>query len=274
MSVGGKGLVATILQNIDRADVFACDLTYPNRNVSFELGYAIGRFKRIWIALNTSIEGAEQGYRRLFYGLLGSGYVQYNNSVDLTTAFLESRPFRDLEQSLLGDTYRRPVVRQEDPVLLYVKPPTNTEAVNATTETLRNSSFGDSMITDDPFEVPSLTLDWYAGKLRIADGVLCHLLGNHQTGHSDHNVKCSLVAGLSRGFQKNMLMLAEKPFDSPIDYQALLNLHDTANEMQVRSGEMDRRSQQKNSAPSPSPSTAGRPNDEPTAPRSKKSRDW
>ena len=56
MSVGGKGLVATILQNIDRADVFACDLTYPNRNVSFELGYAIGRFKRDLYTILQSVE--------------------------------------------------------------------------------------------------------------------------------------------------------------------------------------------------------------------------
>ena len=56
MNVGGKRLVDTILRHIDRTDVFACDLTYPNPNVSFELGYAIGRFKRIWISLNASIE--------------------------------------------------------------------------------------------------------------------------------------------------------------------------------------------------------------------------
>jgi hypothetical protein len=35
MDVGGKSLVNTILRNIDRSDVFACDLTYPNHNVSF-----------------------------------------------------------------------------------------------------------------------------------------------------------------------------------------------------------------------------------------------
>ena len=51
MSTSGKQLVDTILSYIDRADVFACDLTYPNPNVSFELGYAIGRFKRICISM-------------------------------------------------------------------------------------------------------------------------------------------------------------------------------------------------------------------------------
>ena len=122
MDVGGKSLVNTILGNIDRSDVFACDLTYPNHNVSFELGYAIGRFKRVWISLGTSIEGAAQRYRRVYHGLLGSGYVEYNNSTDLVTAFLDSRPMSDSDKTLLRDLYRTPMARQENPVLFYVKP--------------------------------------------------------------------------------------------------------------------------------------------------------
>src|SRR6266571_3748674 len=54
-SVAGKNVTAEITRNIDQARIFACDLTYANSNVVFELGYAIGRFKRIWISLNTTI---------------------------------------------------------------------------------------------------------------------------------------------------------------------------------------------------------------------------
>ena len=230
MSTSGKQLVDTILSYIDRADVFACDLTYPNPNVSFELGYAIGRFKRIWISMDTSIEGAEQRYRRIYYRLVGSGYAEYRNSIELKDAFIRDGAIRTLDQTLLGDIHRRPVVRQEEPVLLYVKPPMNTDSVNATIEALQSSSFSNSLIMDDPTESPSTTLEWYAGKLGIADAVLLHLLGNQQTGYLEHNVKCSLIAGISRGFQKSMLMLAQKPFESPIDFRGLLSIHDTASE--------------------------------------------
>ena len=44
--VSGKLLWRDIEDRIQRSQVFACDLTYPNPNVSFELGFAIGRFKR------------------------------------------------------------------------------------------------------------------------------------------------------------------------------------------------------------------------------------
>ena len=54
-SVSGSRLIKTVLGQVDRSQIFSCDLTYPNPNVSFELGYAIARFKRIFTTLNPSI---------------------------------------------------------------------------------------------------------------------------------------------------------------------------------------------------------------------------
>ena len=223
-------MVSNILRNIDRSDVFACDLTHINSNVSFELGYAIGRFKRIWISLNTGIKDAEQRFRRLYFGLLGSAYITYNNSYELRDAFLDDNPFRDLDQTLLGNYYKNPMARPETPTIFYVKPTINTDAVVAATETLRESMFGNSIFLDDPIENPSPTLDWYARQLSMADAVLCHLLGDEQIGQLEHNTKCSIVAGISRGLGKSTLMIAQSPFEPPIDYEALLKLHETAKE--------------------------------------------
>ena len=230
MRVGGKHLVETIIQDIDRSAVFACDLTYPNENVSFELGYAIARFKRVWISLDTSIEGAEQRYHRQYFGLIGAGYATYNNSNDIVSAFLNDMPTSSLDQTLLGDYYRQPKGLEETPTLLYVKPPLHTEAVISCDETLRQSRFGDSVTIDDPVENRSPTLDWYAGNIGFSDAVLVHLLAADQTGHLDHNVKSAFVAGLARGFGKPSLLIAKTPFDPPVDYQGLLRTHGTATE--------------------------------------------
>ena len=86
------------------------------------------------------------------------------------------------------------------------------------------------MTIDDPIENSYPTLEWYAGKLKTADAVLCHLLGTERAGHEEHNAKCSLLAGLARGFNKPLLMLAQTPFESPIDFRKLLLPHDTASE--------------------------------------------
>ncbi len=233
LTIGGNNLIGSILESIDRADVFVCDLTYPNLNVSFELGYAIGRFKRVWVSLDTSIEESEHRFRRTYYNLLGSGYVPYHNSPQLVEAFLNERPYQTLDKTLLGESYRRQIGRQEEPVILYMQPPILTDSVIATKEVLQRSVFASSLVLDDPIENPSPTLEWYAGKLNLADAVLCHLLGNHQVGQLDHNVTCALVSGLSQGFRKSMLMLVQRPFQSPVDYRGLLDLHDTAGECKL-----------------------------------------
>ena len=71
MQIGGKTLISTITRNISRADIFACDLTHPNFNVTFELGYAIGKFKRVWLSLNEAVEASAQTYKRVYSGMLG-----------------------------------------------------------------------------------------------------------------------------------------------------------------------------------------------------------
>jgi hypothetical protein len=57
LPVGGRRLLGQITDAIDRSAIFACDVTYPNANVAFELGYAIGRFKRVWISLEIESQG-------------------------------------------------------------------------------------------------------------------------------------------------------------------------------------------------------------------------
>lgn len=54
--VTGKIVINEILDAINKADLFACDLTFPNPNVLFELGYAVARNKRIWITLLKTLE--------------------------------------------------------------------------------------------------------------------------------------------------------------------------------------------------------------------------
>lgn len=229
MSGAGKPLMRVVAENIERAEVFACDLTYPNFNVTFELGYAISKFKRIWLSLNTVVENVEKDYKRTYFGLLGGlVYESYANHRELVSAFMNSHPWADLEATPLGKIYRNQARRQERPSLLYVKPPLDTEAVISTANDLSSSIFGEALIVDDPRENPSPTLEWYAGKIRIADAVLVQLLADNHRESGIHNLKCSFVAGLAYGFNKPLLMVAHSPFDPPADYQPILSIHDTA----------------------------------------------
>ena len=123
--VSGRRLISAITGQIDRSHVFACDLTYPNPNVNFELGFAIARFKRIFASLSPTINEVERNYKRIYSSLLNIGYSEYVNHEELVEALLMARPWDSLQQTLLENRHREQIPRLEKPTLMYVKPPHN-----------------------------------------------------------------------------------------------------------------------------------------------------
>ena len=227
--ISGKVLTASILESIDANNVFACDLTYPNSNVSFELGYAIGKFKRIFASVNTSIDGAGRNYGKIFYSLLNMGYAEYHNHEELAGALVAEEPWTDRDQTLLAKRYQDYRLLPETPTILYIKPPLNSDGVIAVQEEFPKSGFA-RVIVDDPNEYSSQSLEWYAEKILGADAVVVHLMSTDHEQHIDHNTKGSLVAGMAHGFGKPILMLAHAPYDPPADYGQWLEVHSTAGE--------------------------------------------
>ena len=227
-AVSGKRLISAITGQLDRNQVFACDLTYPNANVNFELGYAIARFKRIFSSLNPSISEAARNYKRVYSSLLNLGYSQYANHEDLVEALLEERPWESLQQTLLENRHREQVPRPEKPTLMYIKPPLTSDSVIAAQEEFKKTIFADSIIVDDPNEYSSQIIEWYAEKLRAVDFVVVNLLSTEHSHNVQHNLKASIIAGLAYGFDRPMIMLAHAPYTPPVDYEQLLVVHDTA----------------------------------------------
>ena len=227
-ALSGTNLIKTVLGNIDRAHVFACDLTYLNPNVGFELGYAIAKFKRIFCSLNSTIEDADRNYKLVHYPLLQMAYSDYDNNARLAEILLTEMPWNNLDQTLLDSRFKESFLSPEMPSLMYLKPPVSTDSVLAIQEELTKSSFGKSLIIDDPVEYSSQILDWYAEKLINVDALAVHLLSLDHSGGAAHNVKATIVAGLAHGFGIPILLLAHAPYESPVDYQSWLSVHETA----------------------------------------------
>ena len=227
-TVSGKPLLKTVLGQIDRSHIFACDLTYPNPNVNFELGYAIARFKRIFATLDPSVSKAERDFQRIYFSLLHMGYVTYDNHESLAQSFLQEKPWTSLDKTLLDDRYRRQLPRLENPTLLYVKPPWNSDSVIAIQEEFKTSLFSESIVVDDPNEYSSQILEWYIEKIMTADAVVVHLLSSSHVDNSFHNLRASIVAGLAQGLRRPMIMLAHAPYEPPVDYEKWLSVHETA----------------------------------------------
>ncbi len=225
--VSGRVLINQITEHIYRSVVFACDVTYANRNVAFELGYAIGKFKRICLSLDTSIKNSRLDFNRSYAGMLGIGYAAYENHNDLAKILMNEKPWNNVKDDILGDTIRNLAPHSEDPTLLYVMPPLRTNSVVAVREHLDRSMFSRSLIIDDPTEISGAALEWYAEKVTQSDAVLVHFLADNHRMASNHNTKASWVAGLAHAMQTPLLMLAHMPYTCPTDYQTLLRQHES-----------------------------------------------
>lgn len=228
LSITGKLIIEQITQAIDHAAIFACDLTYMNFNVLFELGYAIGQSKRVWISLNTTIQSATKSYAQIHPTLVPVGYAGYQNHQDLVEALRRGHPWLDPKNHLLGPQFHPHQPRVEDPALLYLRAPMNTQASVALSEVLKQSAFANSLLIDDPKDNPAASLLWYADKILDVDAVLAHILSAEHVNTFHHNAKCSLVCGLARGLGRPVFMLAHEPFEVPIDYLNILATHPTA----------------------------------------------
>ncbi len=223
----GKIVIDAILKEIRNSAIFACDLTYINHNVLFELGYAIGCKKKVWITLNPAISNAERNYRKLNNTLVPIGYSPYANKGEVLASIYKEQLWEDTTSTLLG-SYNEPSRHVTRPNLLFLRSNISTDASIRLADFLYKSSLFPERIIDDPNETPSEGLQWYINSIHQTDAIIAHLASNIHEGGLWHNAKCSFVCGLALGMENNVFMLAHEPFECPFDYQQLLRTHDSA----------------------------------------------
>ena len=225
----GRLVIDTLLQKIKDSDIFACDLTYLNHNVLFELGYAIGLNKKIWITLNTSITNTERNYKKLHNTLVPIGYASYANKGEILTSIYNEELWKNHASGIFGlpPTATR---KANGPNLFFMKSNVPTDAsIKLGSLVYKNTIFSNPII-DDPNETPSGDLKWYMDSIHQTDAVIAHLVSHNHQGATWHNAKCSFVCGLALGVGKHVFMLAHEPFECPFDYKELLRTHHSAAE--------------------------------------------
>lgn len=226
--VTGRVVIKEICAAIDQCNMFACDMTFLNPNVLFELGYAVARNKRIWITLDSSYDSAISNYKH-FKMLTNVGYAEYHNTNGIVKSFTSEQPYLHLEKTLYNDVVKSSLEKSGMPTLLYLKSAVDTEASVQLARRLEKSPI--PLVTDDPTEIAVQTLAWYTENVRDAHAVITHLLDDTRAeGFSIQNAKYSFVSGFAYGLGKPLLMVAHAPYDPPFDYQELLRIHHSAAE--------------------------------------------
>lgn len=226
-AITGKFIIDVICREIDNADLFIADLTWANPNVLFELGYAIGKRKRVWLLLDSSFTESKNLFDQLRI-LTTVGYAPYSNSNDITRQFYNEHPWLDLKETIFVRSIEPALQEHEEKQLLYLKNQHETEASIKLSRLV--SSFKLPTTLSDPKESSVQTLAWYVTKIWHAPGIIAHLSGEKRQGSQLHNLRYAFVSGLAHGFQKPLLMLVEADYSTPIDYSDILSHYKTPSE--------------------------------------------
>lgn len=228
--VDGKVVISEITSAIDDASMSIFDVTYPNPNVLYELGYAIARAKPVWITVDTTIETANRSWVDLAL-LKQIGYTAYQNSDDLVRRFRGSWPIANLEP--VYDSHLEAILPEapQQEGILYCstfEPFEAANKLNGLMETRQRR--GLKVAVSDPAETSLTTLEWFVPRIVESAGVLIHFAADYRNRARIHNNRHALIAGMSLGFEVPSLLLAEQDYSSPFDYEARLQVYEMAEE--------------------------------------------
>lgn len=207
-----------ILQSISTSQYFACDLTYLNHNVLFELGYAIALNKNIFIFLNEEIENAKINYQNFF--LKNIKYSPFKNSKDILCK-LQNKEFSN--EHIANAIPKDKLTEEND--IFYLENDSETQATIDLYDYINGLSSSDLKLkvkVSDPYEVDYKTLSYYFSNLLMAKSILFHMFPANYDNAILENAKNSFLAGIACGLNKKVLLIAPAKFRSPLDYADIL----------------------------------------------------
>lgn len=230
LAIGGQVIISSVLAAIDESDVSIFDTSTLSPNVLYEVGYAIGRAKRIWLLIEQTDAEARTRWER--FRLLSSvGYRGWSNSEDIRNMYLADQPH--LADSTVYDQLIEPTLT-DDPrgaAIFYLPMGHDTDASILIDRRLDSENRqGVRLITADPTESALNPLSWYAQKVNESAATIVHFAAERRSLALLRNARVALIAGLATGLERPVLMLAEEDYSPPLDYQDRLKHYRSANQ--------------------------------------------
>ncbi len=204
----GLNIPGEVRSAIEDADVLFADVTRPNMNVYYEIGYAIGLGKTFAPIINVSFANATISTRSL--GLFANiGYQVYENS-------------KELERIIIATPY--------NPLLGLYSQDINYSQPLYVLDTLRKTNFRNAVVSAikesrshfrsfDPVEMARVSVVQLIAEVSGSSGIIVPYLAPHIDDAERHNLRGALIAGLALGLGRETLMITDfHDEDAPTDY--------------------------------------------------------
>lgn len=203
--ISGSPLISPIIENIEKSDFIIADITYLNLNVIYEIGYAIGKKKRVFLIRHNETTGDKGLANRV--GIFDTlGYFSYADSSELCnrlTATIDPTP---LVFSSEIDT--------KAPVYV-VDPPQKGEATTLMTSRLKKARY--RYRSFNPSEDSRLSAMDALRQVACSAGILVSFENESKEWANIHNLRTMFVAGLADGMGKPCLILSPAGYNAPLD---------------------------------------------------------
>jgi hypothetical protein len=202
----GAFLSSSVRAQIDQSKSIIVDLTTPNFNIYFEIGYAIGRQKSIMLIYNDSIKDEHQLPTRpdfLFNDFFIHRYSNYEELARLLRSPEYSPPFPFLD-----------VVEINKPIFVLYPEFRDDLAIR-----VRNSLQGSkiSFRRHDLLEEGRLLIEHAVGNVARSLSIITILQPPRIRKAENSNLRSAFVAGIALAMRKNLLMIQEQGGPMPAD---------------------------------------------------------
>jgi len=217
--IAGRYLVDPILQQIDSCTFLAADITFVNFNVVYEIGYAIGKQRRVLLTKNSALSGDDNLIKEV--GIFDTlGYREYQQSRTLASIITGTSDVRPL-QTDYNVNARAPV---------YVVLPKNKMDldIHLLSRIKKAKLYLRSFDGEEQGRMSALDA---IKNVALSYGVIVPLLPNSRKDAQVHNIRGAFVAGLANGMGKELLFLQFGDSPVPLDVRDVVAITKTQSQI-------------------------------------------
>ena len=208
MKIVGLKLDNLIRDEIKDANLLIADVTYPNFNVYYEMGYAAALGRPIVPTVNSAVERAEKHLSD--NGLFDTfGWATYTSAEELT------EKLKDWQDIAWSTKYYRAKDHSQPLFLLDCRK--KTDFRNHIVAAIENSHVRHRAF--DPDQVPRLTAAQAISDISSSAGAIIPILGDDIVDNQRHNLRAAFLLGLAHGFDLDALALQYGNGPAPTDYR-------------------------------------------------------
>lgn len=219
LDVVGHFISGQVLESIDLCDFLVADISVLNFNVTYEIGYAIGRRKRVLISRNKSIYERSPTIREV--GIFDTlGYKEYQNSSEL---------YSFIKIANTSEPLNIPnKINIKSPVYL-LEGLHKTDWASRIVSRIKKARY--LFRSFDPNEQPRLSANDAINQVSQSHGIVVPLLSSSNVGYEVHNMRGAFIAGLADGMRKALCILQHGEEPVPLDYRDFVNVSSHPNDV-------------------------------------------